>query len=111
MHCIHCDYLLKNLTVNRCPECGRVFDPTNPETYRPFDSELRSKRIKSEIKTAIFIAVIISPLYLSFAGFAIASIGTARLLFAAAFCLLLSLSPLLICGYRIIMARRGFDMG
>lgn len=31
-HCEYCDYNLTGLTENRCPECGRAFDPRcNPE--------------------------------------------------------------------------------
>lgn len=27
LYCPNCDYLLRGLEVNRCPECGRPFDP------------------------------------------------------------------------------------
>src|SRR5258708_9755694 len=30
--CIGCGYRLIHLTVNRCPECGRAFDPDDPRT-------------------------------------------------------------------------------
>lgn len=30
--CWTCGYLLRGLTEQRCPECGRVFDPANPKT-------------------------------------------------------------------------------
>ena len=33
-HCLMCDYLLLGLETNRCPECGREFDPHDPATYR-----------------------------------------------------------------------------
>jgi rRNA maturation protein Nop10 len=33
--CVNCDYALEYLSVNRCPECGREFDFTRPETYSP----------------------------------------------------------------------------
>jgi len=33
-YCRACNYNLHGLTVSRCPECGREFDPTNPKTYR-----------------------------------------------------------------------------
>ena len=33
MRCLSCHYELKNLPQNRCPECGRAFDPTNPVTF------------------------------------------------------------------------------
>lgn len=31
--CIGCGYALDGLTVNRCPECGREFDPKESWTY------------------------------------------------------------------------------
>ncbi|QQE13770.1 hypothetical protein JD969_10005 [Planctomycetota bacterium] len=31
--CIDCEYNLAFLTENRCPECGRPFDPDNRITY------------------------------------------------------------------------------
>ena len=33
MRCLDCHYSLENLTENRCPECGRPFDPTDPTTF------------------------------------------------------------------------------
>ncbi len=33
-YCRRCGYELRGLTAPRCPECGRVFDPANPRTYR-----------------------------------------------------------------------------
>ncbi len=33
MRCLSCKYDLRNLTENRCPECGRVFDPNDPRTF------------------------------------------------------------------------------
>lgn len=33
MYCIDCKYQLKGLTENRCPECGREFDPDSPLTF------------------------------------------------------------------------------
>lgn len=36
MRCLSCQYDLRHQppqTENRCPECGRVFDPRNPRTY------------------------------------------------------------------------------
>jgi hypothetical protein len=31
--CLDCGYILTGLVDYRCPECGRTFDPDNPETY------------------------------------------------------------------------------
>jgi hypothetical protein len=33
MYCRHCGYILDHLAENRCPECGRHFDPDDPRTY------------------------------------------------------------------------------
>ncbi len=33
MRCLDCGYILYGLPENRCPECGRAFDPDNPESY------------------------------------------------------------------------------
>lgn len=39
--CLGCGYDLRGLPENRCPECGRPFDPDDPESYV---SKLRSGR-------------------------------------------------------------------
>ncbi len=33
-YCIRCFYILNHLPEDRCPECGQVFDPEDPETFR-----------------------------------------------------------------------------
>jgi phosphoribosylanthranilate isomerase len=33
--CLECGYQLAGLQSNRCPECGRTFDPDDPATFRP----------------------------------------------------------------------------
>lgn len=33
--CLTCRYPLTNLPENRCPECGRAFDPNDPLTFGP----------------------------------------------------------------------------
>lgn len=33
MHCLTCHYDLAHLAENRCPECGRAFDPADPNTF------------------------------------------------------------------------------
>lgn len=32
-HCLNCGYIVDELAVPRCPECGRVFNPDDPKTY------------------------------------------------------------------------------
>jgi hypothetical protein len=39
-YCLGCGYLLVGLPTNRCPECGRVFDPKDPGTFRRGASRL-----------------------------------------------------------------------
>lgn len=31
--CLDCSYILDGLSVNRCPECGKAFDPADPVSY------------------------------------------------------------------------------
>jgi hypothetical protein len=33
MRCLNCKYDLSHLTEHRCPECGREFDPKDPQTF------------------------------------------------------------------------------
>lgn len=35
MRCLFCRYPLEGLSSNRCPECGREFDPHDPATFDP----------------------------------------------------------------------------
>ncbi len=32
-YCLRCGYCLRGLSRPRCPECARVFDPEDPDTY------------------------------------------------------------------------------
>ena len=38
IYCISCRYDLRGLTSNRCPECGRCFDPASASTYTRYPS-------------------------------------------------------------------------
>jgi len=42
VRCLSCNYDLRNLPENRCPECGREFDPANPRTF--FNPSRRKNR-------------------------------------------------------------------
>ncbi len=33
VHCKNCHYPLETLTMHRCPECGRAFDPDDVRTF------------------------------------------------------------------------------
>jgi hypothetical protein len=35
VRCLSCQYDLRDLPENRCPECGREFDPSDPTTFGP----------------------------------------------------------------------------
>lgn len=41
MHCLTCQYDLRNLTEHRCPECGRPFDPSDECTFDGVSPGLR----------------------------------------------------------------------
>jgi len=41
MYCKGCRYDLRGLEADRCPECGREFDPADARTYDRFSSRLR----------------------------------------------------------------------
>ncbi len=41
IYCLTCRYDLRGLTSNRCPECGRAFDPTLASSYTRFPSRTR----------------------------------------------------------------------
>jgi CHASE2 domain-containing sensor protein len=38
MYCRQCLYVLDGLPENRCPECGNVFDPADPRSFRKHPS-------------------------------------------------------------------------
>lgn len=42
--CRNCDYLLRGLPSNVCPECGRDFDLANPHSYAVMPRRLRFRR-------------------------------------------------------------------
>ena len=56
MRCLECGYRLIHLTENRCPECGRAFDPNDPESFL-------SKRVSG---TLYLIAAILPAICVSF---------------------------------------------
>ena len=45
MFCRHCGYALIGLPSNRCPECGKDFDPANPKTFRTHPPRVVLRRI------------------------------------------------------------------
>jgi hypothetical protein len=49
--CRHCGYLLRGLQANVCPECGGVFDPSNPDSYN--DPQRRLEWLRRERRQAL----------------------------------------------------------
>ena len=52
MHCLDCGYDLRGLPKNRCPECGREFDPEDCRTYVDGDSLFKSNPLWSALIAA-----------------------------------------------------------
>jgi Leucine-rich repeat (LRR) protein len=54
MYCRWCGYGLEGLFENRCPECGKEFDPTKKRTYRNrplFFGEIATRRIRVFVRS------------------------------------------------------------
>ena len=67
-YCLQCSYILEGLTENRCPECGRPFDPEQSSTYttRPWKPKNR----------IVIVFMYLLPLALTFASFVPATPGS-----------------------------------
>jgi len=51
-YCLGCGYSLHGLPINRCPECGREFDPANPRTFSIGQEALRARRVQQSFRSA-----------------------------------------------------------
>jgi len=58
-YCIDCQYSLRGLTSNACPECGRPFNPDNPTSYLRTAEEPERRRIRRILAYAGRIALIV----------------------------------------------------
>ena len=54
--CLTCGYLLRNLPAPTCPECGREFDPSDPESYDP---EPRQNKRRKWIRRGVVVAGVV----------------------------------------------------
>lgn len=62
--CLGCAYILDHLPENRCPECGRAFDPEDPLTFTSDDPSLALARSGMSLLTWACIGslLLLSPL-------------------------------------------------
>lgn len=49
MYCRQCDYNLHGLSEQRCPECGRTFDPSDPNTFHEKTRRQRRRRFALQV--------------------------------------------------------------
>jgi len=67
--CISCGYALRGLSNNRCPECGRAFDPSDPFSMR---TQLWKQRVRLAywLPTALFVTtwvtITVAPAFLPY---------------------------------------------
>jgi hypothetical protein len=62
--CKTCGYVLDGLSENRCPECGRGFDPANRRTFRGKPPASRRRKFFLRSVVVIFILVLAQPIIL-----------------------------------------------
>ncbi len=55
--CLDCSYILDGLPKDRCPECGRVFDPANPTTFVMDQSRGHPVRSGMPYLVAVFVGI------------------------------------------------------
>ena len=55
MYCLACDYDLTHLDTDRCPECGRAFNPLNPDTFAA--KTLADRRAQMVVTIVIVLAI------------------------------------------------------
>ena len=65
IYCLGCSYCLEGLTKNRCPECGRRFNPMDGNSFAAQPESQRSDSFGKILLVAAFIGLL---LFLSFFG-------------------------------------------
>jgi len=60
MFCRQCGYNLYGLPENRCPECGRTFEPNNPKTFFKHSGSLARRRWAKRIVVAVVAFIILA---------------------------------------------------
>jgi hypothetical protein len=61
VRCPSCKYDLRNLSENRCPECGREFDPNDPLSlgFRDPESASRFWTVSLILVIVLVVAIIV----------------------------------------------------
>ncbi|MEX2218101.1 MAG: hypothetical protein WD749_05015 [Phycisphaerales bacterium] len=79
MRCLRCNYPLLDLATTLCPECGRPFDPADPETWD--DGDTRKLRAHIRFRRALLILTGLAVLHVALGwacwGLAAATLGHA----------------------------------
>lgn len=108
MRCLTCHYDLTQLTENRCPECGRAFDPKNDFTFLSNRNSVVVDLLQGA-RVAVYIALSAPTIALLVALFPIASVEldepSVQILFLIASVMLLAdfviIIALIIEGWRV----------
>ena len=66
IYCLNCNYDLRGMKSNHCPECGEKFDPNDEQTFCCFS---REKCIKTKSIMWFFLIPILFILFLSIIWF------------------------------------------
>lgn len=56
MFCLACDYDLSGLAPGRCPECGRAFDPADPDSFGAEPGSARRARRAWRLEVSVVLA-------------------------------------------------------
>jgi predicted amidophosphoribosyltransferase len=65
VHCRGCHYALRRLATNRCPECGRAFDPDDRDSYVKAPGEPTRLARSVAASVALNIGVVVALLLVS----------------------------------------------
>lgn len=60
MFCIGCGYALRGLQEHRCPECGRGFDPADPNTFADLVRGVISGRVSRALSRLQWVFVLLT---------------------------------------------------
>jgi len=61
MYCWSCGYNLASIESQRCPECGRAFDPGDQESYAP---DPPARRLRRSARSTVLVLLELATVYL-----------------------------------------------